>query len=145
MFFMSKIEKIGFDPDECFLDDDGILRFVLRGVHTLEQNIILNRIIDETAADLRSQGRPVLILVNIAGVEEVPFSAKRNIAQESLRIDMDGLCYVAEPDSPYVPILRLVLKLYDPNRFSLVEDEASARKWLVNYSNRKFTEDRRPG
>jgi len=141
---MRKIEKIGFAPDECFLDDDGILRFVLYGVHTLEQNIILNRIIDEVAAELRSQGKPVLILVNITGVEEVPFSVKRNIAQESLRIDMDGLCYVAEEKSPYVPILRLVLKLYDPNRFRLVEDEALARRWLADYSNRKLTGDRRP-
>jgi hypothetical protein len=141
---MEKIERAGFEPDECFFDDDGILRFVVRDEHSLEQNEILNAIIDEMAVKLRSQAKPVLVLVDITNIKEVSFKTKQNIARESSRIDVDGLCYFTAVEGPLISVLKLVLKLYDPNRFWLVDDEALAREWLLNYHNRDLSEDRRP-
>jgi 4-hydroxy-3-methylbut-2-enyl diphosphate reductase IspH len=141
---MQKIERLGFAPAECFIDDDGILRFVLHGHHSLEQNVMLNQIVDDMSRKLRAQGKPVLIMVDVCDMTSSTFRSRQSAAMNSLHIGMDSLCYVGGDNTSNRLLLRLVLRMFDPNRFHYFDSEDLARKWLHDYKSRKVTKDRRP-
>jgi len=141
---MEKITRPNFAPNDCYLDDDGILRFVVHGNHSFEQNILLNKIIDETAARLRAENKPVLILVDVTDMTSSSFRSRQSAAQNSLRIDMDSLCYVGGDNTTNRVLLRLVLRLFDPSRFRYFDNMDLARKWLLDFKSRQPTADRRP-
>jgi hypothetical protein len=141
---MQKLGLPGFAPETATEDGDGILHFVLRGNHSLEQDVILIQAIDDYSARRRAIGQPALVIVDLSDVAYLSFRTKQHAAEESLRFDVDGLCYVSTNNSTNTILLRLVLKLFDPNRFHLSPTVAEARKWLFAYNTRERTANRRP-
>jgi hypothetical protein len=141
---MQKLDLPGFAPDTCTEDDDGILHFVLRANHTLEQNVILIQAIDNYSARRRAIGQPVLVIADLSKGTHFSFRTKQHAARESLRFDVDGLCYVSFHNKTNYLLLKLILRLFDPNRFHLSPTVAEARKWLFAYNTRERTANRRP-
>jgi len=141
---MEKLDLPGFAPDTCTEDNDGVLHFVLRGNHTLEQNIILIQAIDDYSARHRAVGKPVLVIVDLSDATYLSFRTKQHAAKESLRFDADSLCYVSTNNNTNTILLRMVLRLFDPGRFHLSPTTVDARKWLFAYNTRKRTANHRP-
>jgi hypothetical protein len=141
---MEKLDLPGFAPDTCTEDDDGVLRFVLRGNHNLEQNIILIQAIDDYSARRRAVGKPVLVIVDLSKGTHFSFRTKSHAARESLRFDVDSLCYVSFHNNTNYLLLKLILRMFDPGRFHLSATVAEARKWLFAYNTRKRTANHRP-
>lgn len=125
-----KVIRKEFEPNECFIDDDGVMRFVLHGEHTLELNRILCGIVRRESSKLRAAGKPVMMMVDINDLKNATMASRRSAASESLRLDVDGLAYSGGKNTWSSALLKFVLTMFDKERFRYFDNEAAARAWL---------------
>jgi len=138
---MQKIERSGLERNECFLDDDGILRIVDHGVSTEGANKTIADIIIEVSKKFRAEGKPVLVIVDVTDMIRSTFRARQQAAKDSKRVDIDGLCYVVGKNSYGRMLLKIALRLFDQNKFHGADTVEEARLWLFDYKSRNIAKN----
>jgi hypothetical protein len=139
---MESPKPVEYASGKASLGSDGLIDLTIFGVHTFEDNVKLFAFLHAASAFRRGQKQPVLIRVNMREMVRADFRARQNTYKQSLTFDLDCLCYVGGKNGAGKELLKLALRMFDPNRFHYFESMDEARDWLLDYKKRKLSKDR---
>jgi len=117
--------------NKVYVDADGLLQVWVIGDQTAPSVVEMGEKLQFYTAELRSAGRPVLVLDNLLKMGHTTSDARREVARIAKTLDMDRGAMVGGGSRAMRYGTNLMLRAIGRGNLRYFANEESARKWLM--------------
>jgi hypothetical protein len=131
---MQKVDYPGLQPNQIFIDDDGIIVFKVRDVYTGERNRIGDEASLKAIAIMRAQHKPALMLADLTELKGITPDGRKGAYEGIQTLGLDRVAYAGGPQVWWLKnLLDMSLALLTRDKYRYYREMKDARKWLLAY------------
>jgi hypothetical protein len=122
----------GLAPDECYIDNSGIIVLMMRGEHTPAKDIFTTRALREAVDIMRTEGKPIRIIIDMLQVTKIGPLARIKGFTNVMWIKNCKIAFIINEHTTIGQFVLLCRNIVDLKKYGNFFNEVDARAWLFD-------------